>query len=46
MHLGAVNIFIMLHRIPERKTLSSSFSDEGLKLENSASETLYDQFTF
>ena len=43
---GAVNISLMLHKILVRKTLSSSFSDEGHTLENSALETLYGgQFT-
>ena len=47
MHIGAVIIPIILHRIPERKTLFSNFSDEGLTLENSALETLYGvKFTF
>ena len=46
MHLGAVNISLMLHKNPVRKTLSSSFSDEGRTIENSALETLYGgQFT-
>ena len=46
MHLGAVNISLMLHKNPVGKTLSSSFSDEGCTIEKSALETLYgDQFT-
>ena len=47
MHIGAVNIPIILYWIPERKTLSSNFSDEGLMLEKSTLETLYGgKFTF